>query len=186
MHNKPNEYQTMKAKEVLEARLYDALEKPLVEEEKEQLLADLKLFPDLLQVFAEIMNSDKEEALFASIPKSVFNEARTADIDPVFSQSLSQKMDNEAFWLATIPQIRGIIYKVMMPIMAASLLLYFQVGEQNIATSSFEDSQTVEDLIGYETLSTFHENLHDYAGITELDALIAELDEPNTNLNSPK
>jgi|GEM_PF-2527899 hypothetical protein len=185
MDERPNKDQTIKAKEALEARLYDASERSLSDEAKKQLLADLKPFPELTQAFLGMMGTDGEEGLFASIPKSVFNESQMPVIKPNFSQSLSQKMDNEVFWLATILQIKGLIYKFMMPVMAASLLLFVQVGEQNAETTSLEDSQTVEDLTGYEALSTFHENLQDYAGLAELDALITELDEPKSTLNSP-
>lgn len=188
-YNRENERdkdRAMKTQEMLEARLFDAMESALSAEEHSQLMTDLGSHPELLAIYHEMINSMAKDDLYNTVPKSVFAKVNKTAIDTRFEQNLIEKMDDEAIWLATIPQVKGIIYKFMMPVMAASLLLFFQFSEPSATTqvSGFE-SQLLDDLTGYEDLTSFQDNLQEYAGLSVLDAIIAELNQPTSTITTP-
>lgn len=194
-HNdeKSNRAQPMNDKELLEARLFDAIEQPLSVSDSEKLKKDLAAYPALLKSYEEILVEPFFKEFKNNFIQEVSEQHQEGVIDANFEHNLKQKMDQEAFWLATISQVKGIIYKFMMPVMAASLLLFFQFSApavtSNIDTKLMgNEMQIIERLTGYEEFEDIQANLQSYAGIAALDAVLAELNEStnattNTNTN---
>jgi hypothetical protein len=174
----------MNKREALEARIFDALESTITEDAQTKLLEDLAAFPDLKEMYLSLISSDEKQVFMSAIPKAAFEEVGNSVLDASLNEKLAKQMDEEAFWLSTIPQIKGIIYKFVMPVMAASLFLFFQFGEQSISNSVSIEQELIENLTGYSELSAIQENVPEYATLGELDALIAELNQTTTSTNS--
>lgn len=186
---KSNVAHTMNTKEELEARLFDAMEQPLNSVESERLKKDLAAYPALLKSYEEMLGGQFLIEFKNDFAKEVFEQQKDSVIAARFEQNLIRKMDEEAFWLATFPQVKGIIYKFMMPVMAASLLLFFQFSEPANTTTHFvgNETQLFDSITGYEELDNIQASLQNYAGIAALDAVLAEFNEPTnaeTNTNA--
>lgn len=176
--------QAMQAKEMLEAQLFDAMENALSEQDSKRLLEDLAAYPELRATYSDMLDSLAKNEQFIALPKAIFEEAAIPPIDQKFAQNLAKKMDEEAFWLATIPQVKSLIYKIMMPVMAASLLLYFPFSEPTTSKAFVDETALMNELTGYEELSTMENTMHEYAGLTAIDALLDELNESATTSTS--
>ena len=154
-------------RELLEARIMDALEGELDQEQMKQLRIQLNAYPELLEQWNQLHQSD---AALSKIPKEVFN-APVLDIHT--SRIIYQKVEKELFWEQLVPEMKRMIWRVVVPAasIAASLLLYFSSPESSAVSTSTEASLYSNSLVEEITNET-----QEYAALDQWATLEAILD----------
>jgi hypothetical protein len=157
-------------KEYVEALLLDFMDGKLTEDQQLELQKIVERFPDLKNQYHLMLLDSSSFYLSENYKASLTKQFG------ITSEQLLQfehKLDQESMIQDSIPQIKRMIYSVIIPAIAASLLLFFQWGSNYIATS--EQRTTDFELDGQIELVDFERSMTSYAGLEELDELVKAL-----------
>lgn len=158
-------------KEYLEAKLLDLLDGKLTTDQELELRVEVAKYPDLKTQLEFIDNEPLTAFLSESYKKGL---ERRHDISTSQLTKIEKVLDQEWVIQDSIPQISRMIYRVIIPALAASLLLFFQWGSRYIEPN--EQNMNSFDFGGQTELANFERSLSTYAGIEELDELMNALD----------
>lgn len=158
----------------LEARLIDLLDGVLSEAEIASLKITVEAHKDLAAEFEFIISNSDLYKMPETVSK-VWSSKSSKDLAAI--SRIEKAMDNEWYWDKALPTIKGMIYRVILPAIAASFFMFFQWGSTYV--SPVQETLDLSSLSGQTDLQSFEQHLNSYAGIEELDVLIENLQEKN-------
>lgn len=159
-------------RELLEARIMDALEGRLDQQQIAELRNLLNAYPDLFEQWTMLHESGSE---LLEIPKEAF-DAPALDLHK--SASIHKILEKELFWEQLSSEMKRMTWRVVVPAatIAASLLLYFS----SITNTSINSTSNEEMLNGSDLIQNFTAESQEYAALEQWVALEQILETPAT------